>query len=234
MSEPILKCNELHKRFLVGDGVDAVKDVRLTVAPGEFVLIMGPSGCGKTTLLNLLGGLDRPTRGEVILKHRKFSRLSENELARMRRTLVGFVFQFFNLLPDLTAAENVALPMRMIGLGHEEVARRTLELLDEVGMVDRASHSPYELSGGEQQRVAVARALANRPAVVLADEPTGNLDSQSGNRVMELFSRFNARHGQTFVVASHDRGFREYATKVVHMLDGAVVRMEDRTGAVTP
>jgi putative ABC transport system ATP-binding protein len=234
MNEPILRCNELHKRFLVGDGVDAVRDVRLSVLPGDFVVIMGPSGCGKTTLLNLLGGLDRPTRGEVILQNRKFSRLSENELARMRRTLVGFVFQFFNLLPDLSAAENVALPMRMIGLGHDEVSRRTLELLEEVGMVDRASHSPYELSGGEQQRVAVARALANRPAVVLADEPTGNLDSQSGNRVMELFARFNAHHGQTFVIASHDHAFREYATRIVHMLDGAIVRVEERGGMVAP
>ncbi|MEW6522315.1 MAG: ABC transporter ATP-binding protein [Bacillota bacterium] len=234
MSEPILRCNELHKRFLVGDGVDAVKDVRLLVMPGEFVVIMGPSGCGKTTLLNLLGGLDRPTHGEVILQNRKFSRLSENQLARMRRTHVGFVFQFFNLLPDLTAAENVALPMRITGVDDREVARRTLELLDEVGMVDRAAHSPHELSGGEQQRVAVARALANRPAVVLADEPTGNLDSQSGCQVMDLFARFNSRHGQTFVIASHDQAFVEYATKVVHMLDGTVVRVEERAGVMKP
>lgn len=224
MTDPILRCNELHKRFLAGEGVDAVRGVRLQVRSGEFVVITGPSGCGKTTLLNLLGGLDRPTRGEVVLMNRKFSRLSENELARMRRRYVGFVFQFFNLLPDLTAAENVALPMRLLGLRESEVHERCTGLLEAVGMLGRASHSPYELSGGEQQRVAIARALANRPAVVLADEPTGNLDSRSGLQVMRLFAGFNRDYGQALAVVSHDLAFVRYAHRVLYMLDGEIVR----------
>ncbi len=223
MSEPVLKCHSISKRFLVGEGVNALKDIRLEVEAGQFMLIAGPSGCGKTTLLNILGGLDRPTHGEVVLNGKRYSQLSENELARLRRHQLGIVFQFFNLLPDLTAAENVALPLRMAGLSPGEVNDRTMELLWEVDMADRATHSPYELSGGQQQRVAIARALANRPAVVLADEPTGNLDSESKEQVMELFSRFNREYGQTFVVVTHDKGFVPYADVTIHMLDGTIV-----------
>jgi len=207
----------------VGDGVWALRRVDLDVAPGEFVLVTGPSGCGKTTLLNLLGGLDRPTRGDILLREVAYSKLDESGLARLRRRELGFVFQFFNLLADLTAEENVALPMRLVGTPRAEIARRTAELLEAVGMAHRARHTPFELSGGEQQRVAVARALANNPAIVLADEPTGNLDSRNGEEVMNLFRRFNRERGQAFVVVSHDPGFSAYADKVVRMQDGEIV-----------
>jgi len=224
--DPILRTVNLTKRFPVGHGVTAVDRVSLEVRPGEFILVVGPSGSGKSTLLALLGGLDRPTAGEVILEGRKYSRLNENGLARLRRSSIGFVFQFFNLLGDLTAAENVALPMRLAGLPEDEVRRRTEDLLAAVGLIERANHSPYELSGGEQQRVAVARALANQPKVILADEPTGNLDRRSGLEVIKLFKRFNAERRQTFVVVTHEQSFSEFADRVVHMEDGRIVRVE--------
>ncbi len=222
----ILTASDVTKVFLVGAGVRAVDGISLSIYPGEFLLITGPSGCGKSTLLNLLGGLDRPTFGEVMLENQPYSALNENRLARMRRTKVGFVFQFFNLLTDLTARENVELPMRLIGLDAEGADQRCLELLASVGLSDRVDHYPHELSGGEQQRVAVARALANAPAVVLADEPTGNLDSKSSAEVMDLFRRLNAEKGQTFVVVSHDEAARDYASRIIHMRDGGVEREE--------
>ncbi len=227
--EPILRANGLARRFPVGEGVWALKRADLEVARGEFVLVAGPSGCGKTTLLNLLGGLDRPTRGDVIIKGAAYSKLDESGLARLRRRELGFVFQFFNLLADLTAEENVSLPMRMVGLPGTEIAARTKELLEAIGMSHRANHTPFEMSGGEQQRVAAARALAVSPAIVLADEPTGNLDSKNSAEIMELFRRFNRERGQTFVVVSHDPGFVDYADRVIHMRDGEVVGAERPT-----
>ncbi len=229
-TRPILVATGLARRFPVGDGVWALRRVDLAVSPGEFVLVTGPSGCGKTTLLNLLGGLDRPTRGEVWVKGVAYSQLDESGLALLRRREIGFVFQFFNLLADLTAEENIGLPMRMIGLARKEIAARTAELLEAVGMTARARHTPFEMSGGEQQRVAVARALANRPAIVLADEPTGNLDSRNGAEIMELFRRFNRERKQTFVVVSHDPGFARYADRVVRMSDGEIARVEAEGG----
>ncbi|HCJ11122.1 MAG TPA: hypothetical protein DHW14_08190 [Clostridiales bacterium] len=226
----ILEATALGRRFPVGEGVWALKRVDLAVPRGAFVVITGPSGCGKTTLLNLLGGLDRPTRGDVVLKGLAYSRLDESGLARLRRTEIGFVFQFFNLLSDLTAEENVALPMRLAGLPPAEITSRTAALLEATGMSHRARHTPHELSGGEQQRVAVARALANDPAIVLADEPTGNLDSKNSEDIMELFRRFNREKGQTFVVVSHDPGFAEHADMVVRMRDGEVQALEEREG----
>ncbi len=224
--DPILRGINLSKKFLVGEGVVAVREVSLEVKPGEFILVVGPSGCGKSTLLSLLGGLDRPSAGEVLLEGRKYSRLDENGLARLRRSSIGFVFQLFNLLGDLTSAENVSLPMRLIGLKEDEIHRRTEDLLAAVGMLERANHSPYELSGGEQQRVAVARALANQPKVVLADEPTGNLDRKNGLEVIKLFKRFNKERGQTFIVVTHDQSFAEFADRVVHMEDGRILKVE--------
>jgi len=226
--KPILRAENLARRFPVGEGVWALRRVELEVPPGKLVLISGPSGCGKTTLLNLLGGLDRPTQGEIWLRDTPYSKLNESGLAKLRRRDIGFVFQFFNLLSDLTAEENVALPMRMIGLGEKEITARTRSLLEAVGMAHRANHTPYEMSGGEQQRVAVARALANEPAVVLADEPTGNLDSRNSEDIMELFRRFNLEKGQTFVVVSHDPSFAEYADVVVTMRDGEIEAIEKR------
>lgn len=228
--KPVLIAGSVARRFPAGDGVWALRDVSLEVSPGEFVLITGPSGCGKTTLLNLLGGLDRPTRGDIQLKGTFYSKLDESGLARLRRNELGFVFQFFNLLGDLTAEENVALPMRLAGVPQAEVLPRTAALLKAVGLSHRARHTPFELSGGEQQRVAVARALANEPAIVLADEPTGNLDSRNGAEVMEVFRRFNLEKGQTFVVVSHDPGFARYANRVVFMQDGQVARVEPGGG----
>ncbi len=226
--KPILEATGLARRFPVDDGVWALKRADLGVVQGEFVLVTGPSGCGKTTLLNLLGGLDRPTRGDILLRGTAYSKLDESGLARLRRRELGFVFQFFNLLSDLTAEENVALPMRMIGLPKAEMATRTRELLEVVGMSHRSNHTPLEMSGGEQQRIAVARALACSPTIVLADEPTGNLDSRNSEDIMELFRRFNREKGQTFVVVSHDPGFGGYADRVVRMHDGEVAKVEKK------
>jgi putative ABC transport system ATP-binding protein len=224
-----MHCHELTKRFLAGDGVLAVDNVDLSIQKGEFVAITGASGSGKTTLLNLLGGIDRPTYGEIILDNRKYSRLSESGLARLRRTRLGFVFQFFNLLTDLSAEENVALPMRLVGLQPALIKQKSLGLLREVSVEARASHAPYELSGGEQQRVAIARALANDPLVVLADEPTGNLDSNNARAVIQLFKRLNRDKGQTFVVVSHDPHVAEVAHRVVTLVDGRVASIEGRS-----
>ena len=173
MDQPILRTVNLRKSFFLGQTIYAVNDVNLEVDQGEFVVIMGPSGSGKSTLLSLLGGLDRPQSGDVILDGERYSKLSENGLARIRRNKVGFVFQFFNLIPPLTALENVMLPMRFGKLTKRQMEDRARELLETVGLGARKNHKPPELSGGEQQRVAIARALANEPAVVLADEPTG-------------------------------------------------------------
>jgi putative ABC transport system ATP-binding protein len=229
MAEPVLHCHELTKRFLAGDGVLAVDNVDLSVEKGEFVAISGASGSGKTTLLNLLGGIDRPTYGEVILDNRKYSRLSESGLARLRRTKLGFVFQFFNLLTDLSAEENVALPMRLVGLQPSLIRQKSSDLLREVGVEGRASHTPYELSGGEQQRVAIARALANDPLVVLADEPTGNLDSNNARAIIQLFKRLNREKGQTFIVVSHDPHVAEAAHRVVNLVDGRIASIVERS-----
>lgn len=226
----ILQAKGLGKRFPVGDGVWALRQADFDVPEGDFVLISGSSGCGKTTLLNLLGGLDRPTRGDILLRRVQYSSLTESGLARLRRREIGFVFQFFNLLADLTAEENVALPMRLTGRPAREIKQRSTELLEAVGMAHRANHTPLELSGGEQQRVAVARALANDPAIVLADEPTGNLDSKNSGFIMDLFRKFNREKNQTFVVVSHDPAFAEYANLVVRMKDGEVEAVERRVG----
>lgn len=220
---PILEARDLMKVFMVAKGVTAINRVSLSVKRGEFLLITGPSGCGKTTLLSLLGGLDRPNHGEVELDGQAYSQLSENGLARLRRNRIGFVFQFFNLLPDLTALENVMMPMRLLGQRDKEAQAQAGQLLDTVGLPDRVRHYPYELSGGEQQRVAIARALANQPSVVLADEPTGNLDSDNSSIVMNLFRRLNREENQTFVVISHDPGAARYADRVLAMEDGRIV-----------
>jgi len=225
---PVLFCNELTKRFLAGEGVLAVDDVCLSINRGEFVVITGASGSGKTTLLNMLGGIDRSTHGEVVLDGRKYSRLSESGLARLRRSKLGFVFQSYNLLPELNALENVMLPMRLIRVPTHEMRERAMYLLQQVDMATRATHSPYELSGGEQQRVAIARALANNPLVVLADEPTGSLDSKNAAAIIQLFKRFNSTHGQTFVIVSHDPLVQQSAKKLVTLVDGRIESVVER------
>jgi len=216
----VLEARGLSRRYMLGEEIWAVRDVDLAVAAGELVVVAGPSGCGKTTLLSLLGAMDRPTGGEVYLQGRAYSRLGPGGLARLRRRYIGFVFQGFHLISHLRAWENVALPLRMAGVRGRAARRRAMELLESVGLAARAQHLPGELSGGEQQRVAVARALANRPLVVLADEPTGNLDAASGRAIAALFDRFR-REGIAFLVVTHHREtFLPYASRVLDMRDG--------------
>jgi putative ABC transport system ATP-binding protein len=220
--EPILRTVNLRKSFFLGQTIYAVNNINMMVDQGEFVAIMGPSGSGKSTLLSLLGGLDRPQSGDVILAGERYSKLSENGLARIRRNKVGFVFQFFNLIPHLTALENVMLPMRFGRMSRQDMDARARELLGIVGLGARLRHRPLELSGGEQQRVAIARALANNPDVVLADEPTGNLDSKTSHEIGEIFHKLNREKGQTFVVVTHDASLVQWSRRVINMLDGQI------------
>lgn len=222
-----MMCREVTKFYPVGDGLFALRDVDLEIRRGEFVVLLGPSGSGKSTLLNILGGIDRPTYGEVFLKNLRYSTLSEDDLAVIRRKEIGIVFQFFNLFPELTARENVGFSMKLAGLDDKEIARRTDWLLDQMGLTARKNHYPSELSGGEQQRVAIARALGPRPSVILADEPTGNLDSVRSKEIKELFRKFNKEEGQTFVVATHDKDFVEYADVVINLVDGKLASRSD-------
>jgi putative ABC transport system ATP-binding protein len=211
-------------RTFVTDGivVEALRGVDLSVAEGEFVAIMGPSGCGKSTLLHILGGLDRPTRGEVFLRSKRVDGLSEGRWAKLRRKEVGFVFQFFNLINNLSAADNVELPALLSGRPLREARSRRKELFQQLGLEELARKVPSRLSGGQQQRVALARALINAPAVLLADEPTGNLDSQSTREVLELLRKHRA-DGQTIVLVTHDARVASSADRVIRMRDGNFV-----------
>jgi putative ABC transport system ATP-binding protein len=205
-----------------GDAVHAVRGVSLEVRSGEYVAIVGPSGCGKSTLLHLLGGIDTPTAGTIAIDGARLDALDDRALTRLRLTRIGFVFQRFHLLPVLTALENVELPMAEAGVDGAERRQRALELLDYVGLVERARHRATQLSGGEMQRVAIARALANRPAVILADEPTGELDAATGRGILDLFRRLNL-DGATLVVVTHDEVLAAEAGRVVRMMDGKIV-----------
>jgi len=220
---PVVRTRGLEKHFGQGPGlVRALDGVDLEVARGETVAVMGPSGCGKSTLLHLLGGLERPSAGEVWLEGRRIDRLSERSLARLRRHAVGFVFQAFHLMEELTAVENVELPALLAGRSPRAARRRAMELLDQVGLTDRAEHLPSALSGGERQRVAIARALSNEPLVVFADEPTGNLDSGATRDVLRLLDRLRAG-GQTLVIVTHDSRIAATADRLVSMRDGVFV-----------
>ena len=228
MSEPILSAHDLHRDYPFGvDMVHAVRGVTLQVHAGEYVAIVGPSGCGKSTLLNLLGAIDRPTSGHVAIARHQLERMSDREATRFRLLHIGFVFQRFYLMPVLTAGENVELPMAEAGMAKDERRRRVRELLAYVGLEARAGHRPPQLSGGEQQRVAIARALANRPTLLLADEPTGELDAKTGADMIALFERLN-RDGTTIVVVTHDEDLARAAHRVVHMRDGVIVNDERR------
>jgi len=221
----ILATQELGKQYQMGEvAVDALRGVDLRVRPGEFVAIMGPSGSGKSTLLHLMGGLDTPSDGEVILAGRRLAQMNDDEVTIIRRRQVGFVFQFYNLLPTLTAAENVALPLLIDGKRLQDYAARVDELLELVGLAGRKDHKPDQLSGGEQQRVAIARALVTEPDIVLADEPTGNLDSKSGKEVLGLLRRACDEKKQTVVMVTHDPYAASYANRVVFLRDGRMVR----------
>jgi putative ABC transport system ATP-binding protein len=222
----LLSARDVHRDYArSGAPVHAVRGVSLDVASGEYVAIVGPSGCGKSTFLNLLGAIDRPTTGSVSIDGVVTSSLPDRDATRFRLTRIGFVFQRFYLLPVLSASENVELPMAEAGVSAGERRQRARELLGYVGLRDRADHRPSELSGGEQQRVAIARALANQPALLLADEPTGELDAKTGSDVIALFDRLN-RDGTTIIVVTHDETLAGAARRVIHMLDGRVVRDE--------
>jgi putative ABC transport system ATP-binding protein len=220
---PILRTRVLKKDYGQGAGlVHALDGVELELASGETLAVMGPSGCGKSTLLHLLGGLERPSAGEVWLAGKRIDQLSEKALARLRRHAIGFVFQAFHLMDELTAVENVELPALLAGRKPRAARRRAAELLDQVGLTDRADHLPSALSGGERQRVAIARALSNEPLVVLADEPTGNLDSAATLDVLRLLDSLRAA-GQTLLIVTHDARIAATADRLISMRDGAFV-----------
>lgn len=220
-SKHILEATGVHRQFQTAEGIlQVLKGVDLAVKRGEMVAITGVSGVGKSTLLHILGGLDRPSDGQVSLDGMAFSSLTEEERAKIRNQKVGFVFQFHYLLEDFTALENVMIPMLLAGVKRTDAARQGEQLLAEVGLSGRKSHRPDQLSGGEQQRVAVARALANDPGVVLADEPSGNLDSATGRMLHDLLFRLNSEKSTTFLIATHNQELAERCTRQLHMADG--------------
>jgi putative ABC transport system ATP-binding protein len=220
---PVLETQNLIKQYILGPHqVDALRGVNFVVEEGEFVAIMGPSGSGKSTLLHLIGGLDQPTSGEISLAGQPLAKLKDRQITLLRRRNVGFVFQFFNLLPTLTAEENITLPLFIDGKKVKNYQERLERLLKLVGLAERRRHKPEQLSGGEQQRVALARAMITEPAIVLADEPTGNLDTKTGAIIMDLLRRSCDEMGQTIVVVTHDPKAASYADRVVFLRDGIV------------
>jgi putative ABC transport system ATP-binding protein len=223
VSSPFITISELRKTYQMGRvAVHALAGVDLKINANTFWVVMGPSGSGKSTLLHLMGGLDRPTSGTIRIGEQQLESLDENALAVFRRRSVGFIFQSFNLIPSMTALENVAFPMRFARVPRRKRLERAMELLQRVGLEDRAHHRPTELSGGQQQRVAVARALVNDPPLILADEPTGNLDTASGISIMQLLSELH-QSGRTVVVVTHDARMTQFATHTIHLLDGRIV-----------
>jgi putative ABC transport system ATP-binding protein len=221
-SEAIVSATEITRRYGEGDAtVDALRGVSLDFPPGAFTAIMGPSGSGKSTLMHILAGLDRPTSGTVVIDGRDITQMDDRELTQLRRDRVGFVFQFFNLLPVLNAEENMLLPLSIAGRKPER--QWVAQLMETIGIADRRTHRPAELSGGQQQRVAIARALVSRPAVVFADEPTGNLDSKTSEEVLNLLRRAVDEFGQSVVIVTHDAGAASYADRIVLLVDGRVV-----------
>jgi putative ABC transport system ATP-binding protein len=219
----VIELQDVTRVYKIGEvETHALRGVNLTIDEGEFAAIVGPSGSGKTTMLQLMGCLDRPTSGQVHIKGQDVSRLNANKRADLRKGTIGFVFQFFALIPGLTAYENVDLPMLLAGTKKAERQERANELLEAVGLTDRARHRPDQMSGGEQQRVAIARALAVDPVLVLADEPTANLDTENGRQIMEIMQRLNAETGTTFIFASHDPRVFPFARRVITLRDGRV------------
>ena len=215
------------KYYEMGDNVvRALDNIDMKIEQGDFVAIMGPSGSGKSTAMNLVGSLDVPTKGEIRLKDRNVSYLSESELAQLRGKKIGFIFQSFNLIPNLTAKENVMLPMLFQNISREERENKAIEILKLVELEDRMEHYPNQLSGGQQQRVAIARALANNPEIILADEPTGNLDSKTGESVMQFLADLNKKHGKTIIMVTHDANLAQSHARTIYWLrDGKVERV---------
>jgi putative ABC transport system ATP-binding protein len=218
----ILHLNNVCKTYSLGEEtVSAVRNANIRINKGDFIAIMGPSGSGKSTLMNLVGVLDIPSKGEIFLEQHNIAKLSESDLAQIRGKKIGFIFQQFNLIGTLTAKENVMLPMMFQNIPFEEREKRALMLLNQMGLKDRSDHKPGELSGGQQQRVAIARSLANDPDVILADEPTGNLDSKTGHEIMLLLKDLNKK-GKTIIMVTHDMNVAKEARKIIHIVDGEI------------
>ena len=218
----IIKTENLKRLFQVGsETVEALKGINLSINKGEFVSIMGPSGSGKTTLMNIIGCLDTPTEGTYYLNNQLVNKLDDDELASIRNKEIGFVFQSFHLLAKNSALNNVMLPMKYAGVKESEAEKRAINVLDKVGLSDRTSHTPSELSGGQQQRVAIARALVNNPSIIFADEPTGNLDSQTGDDVMNLFKELNSQ-GQTIILITHEEDVARQSKRIINIRDGLI------------
>lgn len=225
----VLIAEQVKKTYQGGEApVAAVRGVSLTLEAGEFVALMGPSGCGKSTLLHLCGAMERPTAGRLEIEGRDLSQLNDDQLTRVRRERLGFVFQFFNLLPTLTVTENIALPLQLAGADTREAETRAQVLADRVGLSQRLRHYPQQLSGGEMQRAAIARAILHQPALLIADEPTGNLDSENGARVLALLDELNREMGVTILLATHSAEIAAAAQRVVHMRDGLIEKIVER------
>jgi putative ABC transport system ATP-binding protein len=219
----IIETVDVTKTYMSGGKpLEVLKGINLKVEPGEFMAIMGPSGSGKSTLLNMIGALDRPTSGKVFINGTDLSLLNDNQIADVRNTEIGFIFQFFNLIPRMDAQKNIELPMAIKGISRGQRKRRALTLLDLVGLADRADHKPSQLSGGEQQRVAIARALANEPNILLADELTGNLDSKTGEEIMILLRQLNEEEGKTFILITHDPMVAQNTDRLISFKDGII------------
>ena len=232
MTPPLIQINDLTKHYQMGGTlVRALDGVSLDIQPHTFTVVMGPSGSGKSSLLYLLGGLDRSTSGQISIGGERLDQMDENALALFRRRTLGFIFQSYNLITSMNALENVAFPMQFTGIPAAERSQRAHQLLEQVGLADRAHHRPSELSGGQQQRVAVARALVNNPSLILADEPTGNLDTASGVTIMQLLSELH-RSGRTVLVVTHDPRMTRFATHKIFLLDGHVVNEDEYQSAV--
>ena len=220
--DSVIHLENINKSYFMGtQAIAALKSINLNIFRNEYVALMGPSGSGKSTLMNILGCLDSPTAGTYILNGKDVSKMADNDLAEVRNKEIGFVFQQFNLLPRLSAAENVALPLVYAGIGKKERTERAMEVLAKVGLSDRSHHKPNEMSGGQIQRVAIARALINNPAIILADEPTGNLDSKTSVEVMDIFGKIQAA-GNTVVLVTHEEDIAAYAKRVVRLRDGLI------------
>jgi lipoprotein-releasing system ATP-binding protein len=223
MNDPIIQTEDLRKSFAIGpDTIDVLRGINLTIARGEIVGLVGASGAGKSTLLHLLGGLERPTAGTITVDGARVDRLRESEIEPFRNRTVGFIFQFHHLLPEFTALENVMMPGLIRGLSRQEIQERARHILDNVGLGARLTHRPGELSGGEQQRVAIARALVLEPPVVLADEPTGNLDTHTGEEVVAVLKRLHQARGTTFLIVTHNEKLALEADRVIRMVDGRI------------
>jgi putative ABC transport system ATP-binding protein len=226
-TKTVIQLKNVWKTYYMGDiALDVLKGVNVEINRGEFVVIIGPSGSGKSTMMNQVGVLDTPTKGKIYLKGTDISTLSESDLAQLRGKTIGFVFQQFNLIPTLSALENVTLPTIFQNVPEDIRLKRATELLTMVGLGDRMHHKPTELSGGQQQRVAIARALVNDPEIILADEPTGNLDSKSGKQVMEMLARLHTGENKTIILVTHDTDLVRYSQKTVHLKDGEVLKIQ--------